>query len=110
MILLVFLGPLSSFKPIKHSNSTGTVKHFTTTEFGEFEHNGTVYGVYGDASTNTITSITVFWTGVPVYSWSGTYSSTGWPLPHGSQPYVSVIVKETSTSTQFSYTGTLLFY
>jgi hypothetical protein len=45
--LMVLVLPLSSFKAESFKGNVKVAKHFTETEFGEFEYLGTVYGVYG---------------------------------------------------------------
>jgi len=129
MILLVFLGPLSSFKPIKHSNSTGTVKHFTTTEFGEFEHNGTVLSGKALIATQTTTYVgdnqtasrlgrfyAVYTNGgtsiiqVVDYATMITYTATGTFTPGtpGHFPTGSFTVTDNGVNID-NYSGTILF-
>ncbi|MDO3642303.1 hypothetical protein [Mucilaginibacter sp. L3T2-6] len=114
IVVLLFTIPFVTHKLAIRSAGqvVGGTDKSQTTEFGEFDHNGTIYGVYGDAATNTITSVTLFWSGVPVYSFSGTYHPTGWPIPHGTNPWVeNMTVQETSTSTPFNIASAeLQFY
>ncbi|MCR8557820.1 hypothetical protein KXD93_09220 [Mucilaginibacter sp. BJC16-A38] len=110
-VLLVFLVPISSFKAENNSHSIEIVKRPTITELGDFEYGGQLYSVYGDASTGTVTAVKFDVGGANVYSFSGSYYTTGWPFPHGTQPYLSVVGYGTSSpSSYFAYTGPILYY
>jgi hypothetical protein len=110
LVLLIFLVPCSSFKAVKNAADFKSIKRPAITELGDFEYSGTIYSVWGDASTGTVTAVK-FLGGGNVYSFSGAYYSTGWPFPHGTQPYLSITGYGTSSpGSYFMYTGTVLYY
>jgi hypothetical protein len=108
LVLAVIAITLVSFKPSMHSLKHKNLRHIkyknqTLDEFGEFTSGGVAYGVYGDASTETVTLIDFYFTGVPVYSFSGTI--------RGASPYVfaNLTVYPTSTSSPVYFYGQLVF-
>jgi len=104
LALSVCVVPLSSFKSsarLKVSKAVTVCQ--TTVEFGEFTDGTNVYGVYGDNTTFVITDIDYFWSGDPVYSWSGTYYfDHGWKVNVWVTPYYG--------ATPYHYVGGLVFY
>jgi hypothetical protein len=74
--LLVFILPLSSFKVQENVMNTKVKKRHATIEFGDFVTGGVVYGVYGDAGTNNITSVTELYANVAVNSYTATYDGS----------------------------------
>lgn len=78
----------------------------TITELGDFEYGTEWYSVWGDASTGVITEIR-YWEGGDVTSFSGSYYSTGYPIPNGTNPYLSLT--GTGKYGYFSYTGPIQF-
>jgi len=111
LVLLVFLIPISSFKTLKNTSGFKSIKHPIITELGDFEYSGIVYSVWGDASTGTVTAVKFLGSGLNVYSFSGAYYTTGWPIPHGTQPYIHATGYGTSSpGSYFVYTGPVLYY
>jgi hypothetical protein len=111
LVLLIFLVPCSSFKAVTNSADFRSIKHPTITELGDFEYSGVVYYVLCDASTGAVTAVKFLGSGLNVYSFSGSYYTNGWPLPHGTQPYIHVSGYGTSSpGSYFVFTGPVLYY
>lgn len=103
-LALCLIVPLSSFK--FHNEKSKITKDFKIVNqifAGIITHNGTSYNCYVETATNIVTAVEILDSNGlivgPVHSFSnGVYNPTALTISH-------LIIKETTTSTTFTYTG-----